>query len=205
MKRALPMFHLFVLPSFALLALGGCAFTQATLNVGYAEAAATRGPLSTVESRRIKLGQFVDKRPEVDKIGYKKNNLGHKTAHIVTAKPVPEIVREALLAEFTKNGHVLDAGGASDIILSGEITTFWFDYQIGFWTIEFMGTIGIALNAMDAKSGAPLLTRAYQGHYAEKSMGGLEGTWQRVMNVALERTMREMSTDPRLVQALKRQ
>lgn len=182
--------------------LGGCAFTQATLNVGYLEA--SRGPLASVESRRVEIGPFEDKRLERDKIGWKKNGFGQKTAHIVSSRPVPEIVRDALAVEFMKNGH--NVGGApGDVMLSGEIKTFWFDYQINFWTVDFMGTVEVALSVADGEDGAPLLKRTYQGHYTEKSMGGLEGTWERVMNVALERMVRELSTDSKLLQVLKRE
>jgi hypothetical protein len=47
-------------------------------------------------------------------------------------------------------------------------------------------------------------SRAYQGNYNEKSLGGLEGTWERVLNTALERMVHQIVTDVRLVQALKR-
>ncbi len=35
------------------------------------------------------------------------------------------------------------------------------------------------------------VTRSYQGHHNEKSMGGVEGTWERIMNVALERMVQQ--------------
>ena len=74
---------------------------------------------------------------------------------------------------------------------------------MNFWTIEFMGTVNVNLNLTHGKTGAVLLTAPYQGHYNEKSMGGLEGTWERVMNAALERMVSEVSTDPKLLQVLK--
>lgn len=182
--------------------LAGCAFTPATLKVGYDEGRASRGPLATVQPLYVEVGEFVDKRPETDKIGYKRNGFGQKTANISSAKPVPEIVREALAVEFARNGH-LKAAARKDILLSGEVTTFWFDSQVNFWTVEFMGTVGITMNVVDGKSGTVLLTRTYQGHYNEKSGGGLTGTWERVMNSALERMMQEIGTDAKLLQALK--
>jgi hypothetical protein len=42
-----------LLPLSAMLLLGGCAFTKATLDIGYTDTMATRGPLSTVTPRRI--------------------------------------------------------------------------------------------------------------------------------------------------------
>jgi curli biogenesis system outer membrane secretion channel CsgG len=186
----------------SILALSGCAFTQANLNVRYAEENAKKGPLSSVRPLSVEVGEFIDKRPETDKIGYKRNGFGQKTANIVTTKPVPQIVREAILIEFLKNGH-LTGGPDNNVVLSGTITSFWFDCQINFWTVEFMGTVSVDLNVIDGKTGATLLMHTYQGHYNEKSMGGLAGTWERVMNTALERMIQQMSTDNKLIQVLK--
>jgi adenosine deaminase len=47
-------------------------------------------------------------------------------------------------------------------------------------------------------------SRQYQGYYNEKSMGGLNDTWERVMNTALERMVEEMSTDPKLIETLQK-
>ena len=185
-----------------LAAFGGCAFTQATLNVGYTEAMASRGPLSSIAPRRIDVGGFADKRPETNKIGYKRNGFGQKTADIVTSKPVPDIVKEALTAELKKNGHDVTTT-ERDLVLSGDITTFWFELQVNFATVEFFGTSAITLNVVDGRTGTTLLTRNYQGHYTEKSMGGLDATWERVMNEALQRMVREVSTDLQLIRVLK--
>jgi uncharacterized lipoprotein YajG len=191
-----------LVPLSALLLLGGCAFTKATLNVGYTDANATRGPLSSVAPRRVEVGPFADTRPETERIGYKRNMYGSKTADIVTAKPVPDIVKDALVAEFRKNGHEV-AAAERDLVISGDVTTFWFDFQVNFWTVEFFGTSAVTLNVIDGKTGATLLTRSYQGHYTEKSGGGLDETWERVMNEALQRMVREISTDLQLIRVLK--
>ncbi|MFZ2446092.1 MAG: YajG family lipoprotein [Syntrophobacteraceae bacterium] len=181
---------------------GGCAFTQANLNVKYDSEAARVGPLSSVKSVTLDIQDLVDKRPDKNRIGYKRNGFGQQTADIITAKPVPQIVKEALAAEFSKNGHLVSPTGSS-LILSGDVSSFWFDVQVGFWTLQFMGTVGMDLKVVDRDTGNVLYTRSYQGHYNEESLGGLEGTWERVMNTALERMVRDVSTDSRLVEILK--
>lgn len=183
------------------LTLGGCAFTQANLNVAYDDAKAAKGPLSNVPARRLAIGEFKDVRPERDKIGYKRNGYGMKTADIVTQKPVTDIVRQAVSAEFSKNGHRI-SGDAPEFVLAGEITTFWFDMQVNFWSVEFMGTVAVDFSVADGKSGAALATRKYQGHFNEKSLGGLDSTWERVMNTALALMIEEMSTDTKLLEML---
>jgi hypothetical protein len=125
-----------------------------------------------------------------------------KTADILTQKPVPEIVRDAISAELSKNGHFTNSK-APELTLAGQVTTFWFDIQINFWSVEFMGTVAADLNVSDAQTGASLLTRTYQGHFNEKSLGGLDATWERVMNTALANMIEEMSTDTKLLEVLR--
>ncbi len=185
-----------------MLVSGGCAFTRANLNVKYDSEAARVGPLASVRPVTIDLQEFVDKRPERFKIGYKRNGFGQNTADIVTTKPVSQIVKEALMTEFIKNGHIVTATGNS-LVISGEITSFWFEIQVNFATLEFMGTVGVNLNVVDPDSGAVLYSQSYQGYYDESALGGLEGTWEHVMNTALERMVRDVSTDPKLLEILK--
>jgi hypothetical protein len=120
----------------------------------YDEAKASKGPLSNIPARQLMIGEFKDVRPERDKIGYKRNGYGMKTADIVTQKPVPEIVREAVTAEFSKNGHAT-AAKTPELVLAGEVNTFWFDTQINFWSVEFMGTVSVDLNLTDATRAGP--------------------------------------------------
>lgn len=186
----------------ALALLGGCAFTDATINVRYPETAPSRAALGAVPPRRIEIGPVQDKRPETDKIGYKRNGFNQKTAKISTEKPVPEIVREALAAELTKNGHTV-GGADAELVLSADVTEFWLDIGVGVFTIDFVGATGVEVRLRDKKSDAEVTTRRYRGYQKETAMGGLEGTWEQVMNAALEHMMREVGTDVGLAQALR--
>jgi hypothetical protein len=197
MNRILMLFAL----SIAILFIS-CAYTQSDLNVAYNLDNAKRGPLSSLKALNIEIAEFMDKRPERDSIGYKRDGFGNKGGKIVTKKPVPQIVREALLAEFKKNRHRIVSSDQADVYLSGRINTFFFDMQTG-WTIEFVGMVGIDLVVTNSKTKEVLLTRTYQGSYSEKCLAGLEGTWERVMSKALERMVRQVSIDHRLVRALR--
>lgn len=179
----------------------GCAFTRTELDVVYNQEKAKKGPLSSVKPLNVDIGEFVDKRPETDQIGYKRNEFGSKTADIVSKKPVTQIIRDALIAEFQKNGHLI-SNTNKDIAITGEVTAFWFDKQINFATIEFIGTVGVDLKVVNSKTGAVVLAQPYQGYYNEKSLGGIKGTWERVMNTALERMVNQVSTDPELIKVL---
>ena len=119
----------------------------------------------------------------------------------MTERPVSAIVRDAIAAEFAANGHRI--GESADLLVSGTVTTFWFELTPHFSTLEFSGTVAADLTVSDAKTGQALVTRSYQGNYTDKSMVGYEGTWQRVMNTALERMVRDIASDPRLLAALR--
>jgi uncharacterized lipoprotein YajG len=183
--------------------LGGCAFTTSTLNVRYDEVKSSPGPLSSAEPRRIEITAVNDKRPDTARIGYKKNGFNQKTADIKTARPVPDIVRDALGTELKKNGHLLGTGDGQ-LRLAADVDEFWFDLQIGFWTLQFLGTTGMTLTVMDGRTGATLHIQRYQGSHKDSRAMAYEGTWEEVMNAALEQMMRDVATDPKLVEVFKR-
>lgn len=182
---------------------GGCAFTRADLNIGYDPAKAERGPLSSVEPLKISISELADSRKDKEVIGHKINSLGMETADIVTKKPVPEIMRSALMMMFEKNGHLLkDAGG--QVVLDGEIKEFWLELQMNMMTIEFMGTMTLVLKVKDANQNI-LYTQEYQGHYDEKKAAGYVKSWENVMNITLEKLMYQIATDQELVKVLSAQ
>lgn len=185
-----------------LILFSGCAFTQGNLNVAYDQAKAKAGPLSAIQPLNLDIKEFADNRETKDKIGYKRNAFGAQTASIVTTTAVPKIVRDAVVTEFTKNGHKI-VSSDPNVVIQGDINAFWFDMQINFATIEFMGTVGVTMKVTDPVTGEVLYTEKSEGHYNEKSMGGLEGTWERVMNTALENMIRQMSTDRKLIDCLR--
>jgi len=182
------------------IALGGCAKT--TLDVGLKPFEAGFGPLSSVPTVTVKVVDLADQRPDRARIGYKKTGFGDTAADILTVRPVATIVRDAIVTEFTASGH--RTGDDADLIVSGTITTFWFDWASHFTSLELTGTVAADLTISDAASGRPLVRRACRGSYSETSLVGVaEGTWQRVMNIALQRMVRDVASDPGLLTALR--
>jgi len=181
--------------------LSGCAFSDAHLDIGYDKNKAIAGPLSSVPSLAVKMGEFKDSRPESDVVGYKRNGFGQHTADIKPQKPVPDIVSDALESMFRKSNHqVLED---SDIVVSGDIKTFWFDVKTGFWTVEFMGDVAMHLVVKNSKTSVLIYEQNYTGNFSEKSMGGFEKTWQKVLNEALANMIENISLDTGLADALK--
>ncbi|MBI4527015.1 MAG: hypothetical protein HY695_24735 [Deltaproteobacteria bacterium] len=186
--------------------IAGCVLTDATLEIGYTAAQASRGPLAAIPPARVEIGAIEDRRPERDKIGYKRHGLSDqwKTAKMTTKKAVPEIVREALAIELTKNGHSV-GGLGDDLILSGEVTDFWCDIRPGVYAWEFVASTELDLTLADRKAGSTLYRRTYRGYHRDTVVhAALASAWERVMNKALEEMMREIGTDVSLAQAASR-
>lgn len=184
----------------AVLIVGGCA--AVSLDVSYPETAASKGPLSAVGTRQIAIAPLADKRPETHRIGYKQGAFGTRI-DLDTPKPVPDIVREALVVELTQNGVEIVAT-STDVVLSGDVQAFWIVSQLGLFTIDIISTVTVELTVTDAATGRVLVRRPYEGSYSERAMTAMHERWERVMLTALERMIREVSTDPDLVQALRK-
>lgn len=186
----------------AVLALGsGCAFTQADLDVHFDAATARKGPLAEVPPAAFEYAALTDSRIDRARIGHKKNTYGQNTADIQPLKPVTEIVQEAVRLTLEANGHPTAAPAA--VRVEGDVTQFWFDTQMNFWTVEFMATVESKLRFVDPSSGGLLYEGAYVGHYNEKSGGGYEKSWARVLNLALGRMAEAVAFDGKLAAAIR--
>jgi uncharacterized lipoprotein YajG len=189
------------IPTLAALALGGCASSK-ILDVGLKPTDAGHGPLGSAPPVTVRVADLADTRPEPQRIGYTKNAFGGRSADLVTGRPVTIIVRDAIVAEFAASGHRVNQDG--EILVSGTVTAFWFELGTAGGLFELTADVGADLTLSDGPEGRLLLTRAYRGHYAEKTTAGaLESTWQRVMNTALQRMVREIASDPGLLAALR--
>lgn len=182
--------------------LSGCAFGDAHLDIAYDANKAIAGPLASVVPQQVGVEKFVDQRDEPELIGYKRNGYGQHTADIKPNMPVSEIVQDAVSSVFRKGGH--NIGESGTVTVSGDVKTFWFDVKTGFWTVEFNGIVGIHLVIKDVASSSVIYEHDYRGSYSEESMGGLEKTWEKVMNEALSKMCENISLDTELADALKK-
>ena len=120
------------LPALVLAVLmGGCVLGPFTMNVGYDESKAARGPLSAVGSRRIRI-DVTDRRPQPGEL------ISYINRPVVAPRPVREIVQDALATELRNNDHVVVPGEA-DRFLNVDVREFWFSIQQGFWTTRYSG------------------------------------------------------------------
>ena len=169
----------------------GCA--RRTVDVGYREAAASRALLSSVAPRRVVVAPVADRRAETSRIGIEVP----KGKPIVTARPVPDIVRDALVVELKKNRHEVVTGPA-DVVVSANVEEFWLDTVGRAATTQYVGRVAIAVAIADGQSGDALMTRRYVGIRRRSGEADSKETWREVMETALARTIHDVATDPDL-------
>jgi hypothetical protein len=178
----------------AVTALAGC---TSTLDVGYPEAAATRGLLASVAPRRVAVGPVTDRRADQTRIGARPEN----GEPIATARPVADIVRDALVVELTKNGHaVVPEGG--NVRVAADVDDFWLDTAGRDGTTHYVGRVALAVAIRDERDGSTVLVRRYAGIKRRYADPDAREAWREVMETALARTVRDLATDPELVTAL---
>lgn len=172
--------------------LTGCA--SRTVDVGYPETSANKALLASVSPRRVVVQPVTDRRGDVSRIGSKPTD----GKPIVTARPVADIVRDALIVEVGKNGHeVVESPG--DVVLAVDVEEFWLDVVTRATDTQYVGRVAIAVMVSDGRTGDRLLTRRYVGmrrHIAEPDS---KNAWRDVMDKALARTIHDVATDPELI------
>jgi hypothetical protein len=182
----------------ALLTGAGCARTS-VVDVGYPEAAVNRAMLASVATRRVEIRSVTDRRLDPGRIG---TNPANGRA-LVTSRPVPDVVRQALALELGKNGHVV-VPERGDVILVADVEEFWLDSVTGYTTTQYVGKVVIGLAVVDGRSGDGLDTRRYIGIKRRQVDKPADDDAREVMDAALARAMRDLATDRALVAAFAR-
>ena len=177
-----------VLGCITILVLVGCA--QRSVDVGYQDIAANRALLSSVAPRRVVVAPVTDRRAERSRIGLEMP----KGKPIVTARPVPDIVRDALVVELKKNGHDV-VTGPGDVVVSAHVEEFSLDTVGRAAKIEYVGRVAIAVAIADGQTGDSLMTRRYVGIRRRSGEADSKETWREVMETALARTIHDVATD----------
>jgi hypothetical protein len=181
----------------ALLGLGGCA-GAAGLDVRYPEAAANRALLASVASRRVEIKPVTDGRIDVSRIGVQVEKKKNKD--VVTARPVTDVVHDALAVEVGKNGHAV-VGERGDIVLAANIEDFWIDVVRAYSTTQYVGKVAIAVIVQDGRTGDELVSRRYVGIKRRLVEKPSDDAAREVMDAALARSMHDLATDRALITA----
>ena len=176
----------------ALLSLvGGCA--SRTLDVSYPQTEVKKALLASVAPRRVVVAPVADRRGDKDRIGATPEDK----KPIMTARPVAEIVREAVVLEIEKNGHQV-VPGPGDVVLATDVEEFWLDAVGRSKNTQYVGRVAIAVSVADGATGERLWSRRYVGIRRQNAEADSKATWREVMDTALARTIRDLATDPDL-------
>jgi uncharacterized lipoprotein YajG len=182
--------------ALALSASAGCG--ASALDVRYPEAGSHRALLGSGAPGVIEIRRVIDRRRDTNRIGTTQDD-----GDIVTARPVVDIVREALVIELRKNGYVIGAEGR-DAVVSTDVEEFWLDRLTGYSKIQYVGKVTLALVVSDGRTGDRLLMRRYVGIKRREVDKPSDAVARAVMDAALARTIRDMATDLELAAALVR-
>jgi hypothetical protein len=156
--------------------------------------------MSELEQITFVSPQLEDARPDKQRIGWKRNGYGQNTADITTALPVQVIIENAITDAISDNGHAVTEG--APILITGSVDRFWFEADVNFWTVEFIGDVQCTLNFVDVLTSETIYTSVYTGTYKKETGGGLEATWTEVMGHAVDNLIEEIVLDQDLAEVL---
>jgi len=183
----------FVLVVIAL-GVAGCA---TGLEVGYPESDANRALLASVPSRRVEMRTVTDRRIDTARVAVDRDGKD-----VVTARPVGDILAEALAIELAKNGHVVGAPG--EVVLAADVEDVWLDMVRGHGRTQYVGKIVFTLTALDGRTGEQVMARRYIGTSRRRVEKPSDDAAREVLNAALARSIRDVATDPAMVAAFSR-
>lgn len=189
----------------AALSLSACALGASNVTLAKSQAYSVKaGLLSEAPARTIAITQVTDAREEAtrDRIGDKRNGYGMVMGTVVATEPVTDTVKKVVAETFAANKHTVVADpAAANFKVEAQVKKFWFDYKTGLIDVEFFADVQTRLSVKDA-SNTEVFAKDFKGYASEKTMGGLEDLWARVIDAALADLSREISLSMELKAAL---
>lgn len=184
----------------AILLIQACAFTDATLQVEHDDEVNITGPISEVGGIVFSVPQLEDARLDKARIGWKQNNFGMNTADITTEQSVDVILENAIIDAIKDNGH--SVAEDNQVRITGTVERFWFETDLNFWSIEFIGDVQCTLEFFDSETNSSIYSSSYSGTYKEKTAAGYVKTWTEVMGKAIDKLIEDIVFDEDLKDAL---
>lgn len=194
MKNRIHLLMGYSIGLFSCLFLSGCVFVDTHLNIDYDAIKAEKSALASAPSLKIEVEEFEDNRSE--KVISHKNIM--ETGAILTQKPMPEVMRSALLVLLKKNGHVTNPP-EPQLVIGGEVKKMMMGFLPGIMTTEAVGSIVVRLN-VKASNGKVIFTREYQGEYHQRTAYATMKIWEQVFNKTLENLMHTIAVDKALLE-----
>lgn len=184
----------------ATLALSGCAFTPATVELGYS-------PQPGVEALRRARGiqvyvEVTDAREDTSRVSNKINSFRMDTASIHAEEPIEKTLKQAIETELKNQGFSLADTTAGTLKVTGAIGEFYSRYVYRTWTISAVSELALTV-AVISDSGETLYSTDLhvEGeepglHYALPKYAGL------ALNDALSKGMNELFKNEGFMTAL---
>jgi uncharacterized lipoprotein YajG len=184
----------------AILLVQACAFTDATLQIEHDDEVNITGPISEAGGIVFSTPQLEDARLDKARIGWKKNGYGMNTADITSEQAVDVILENAIIDAIKDNGH--SVAEENQVRITGTVDRFWFETDLNFWSIEFIGDVQCSLEFFDSETNESIYSSNYSGTYKEKTAAGYTKTWTEVMGKAIDKLIEDIVFDEDLKDAL---
>ena len=160
------------------------------MDIRYRDAGAHASLLASASPMRVSIAPVADRRVDTKRVG-----TDEKDGDIVTARPVVDIVHEALSVELGENGYAISVADR-DVIVSMTVDEFWIDIVHGYSRAQCVGRVSVALVVTDGQTGGVLFTGRYIGTRRQEVDKVSNDAVRAILGAALIRTMRSIATDP---------
>jgi len=195
---------LFSVLSFIVIFLTACS-SNITVKPDYQPQTKIDTPLATVPASKIKLLNFEDKREPrtvAIMIGRRTAALGMSLGDIFSARPIFDIIRDAVKTELIRSGYGIVTDN-EDFSMKGQILKFWVATDVTALYWDVIGEISIVVEVKRPTVGTPVLLGPYSGNNVERTYINPSGEIvTRVLDKSLEGVMSSMNSDPELVKVL---
>jgi hypothetical protein len=176
-----------------------------TVNPNYQPSTKAATLLASAPAAKIKMLNFEDKRQqqaEAILIGRREAAFGVPMGDVFSERPIFQIIRDATIAEFMRNGHSV-VTDHEDISIKGQIRKFWVGTEVtpAYWDV--VGEISIVLEVKTPAAENFVLLGPYSSRNVERTYAypGKEIV-TRVLDKSLQSAIHAMSSDSKLLTLL---
>jgi uncharacterized lipoprotein YajG len=211
MKFLSSLMRTLILSGMIFLLLGCMSMGTKTIQITPVQQVVPESPLSTTSAAKIKVYNFLDARQgNLDPylIGH---SLGGKfltgdakaAQSVYNERPVFEIVTEAVKSEFTRNGYKIVQEN-EDFSVKGRIDQFWVKTPFAMMglTVDVVGEVTLTMEVSRPGQKVVNTLGPFNGRQVERAMFPGPENFKRVLTGALMDAIREMSSDPNLINVL---
>ncbi len=168
--------------------LGGCALSEDVADVKYLP---TKAAL-VANAQPVGLTVVDARTSDRNRISAKMNGFGMEMAAIRSTREVPDIVRDALKAEFEERGFHIEAGGRAVTV---SIDRFYNQFGVGAFSGSADGDVSLTVTVADA-GGAKLYTQSYAGTSKSSILMANGSNAAEAVAAALNDAIGKMFADP---------